>query len=72
MRRSRAKMHEGPIALSTYLASGAFRFSTLQTWLAELVSIGIYLVLSILLRQEGSAESKPVAGCDSETGAADT
>jgi hypothetical protein len=48
--------------------SAKFWSATLQTWQAEYLVIGVYLVLSIYLRQEGSAESKPTNSPDSETG----
>ncbi len=37
-------------------------------WEAEFGVIGIFIILSIFLREEGSAESKPVESTDEETG----
>ncbi len=51
-----------------YVASSSFWFSVLQCWEAEFAAIGIYIVLSIFLRQEGSPESKPVGAGDGQTG----
>jgi hypothetical protein len=44
--------------------------STLETWEAEYGVIALYIVLSIFLRQEGSAESKPPEAGDDSTGEA--
>ena len=57
-----------PLPVAAYLRSADFWARTLQTWEAEFVVLGIFLVLSIFLRQEGSAESKPVESGDAETG----
>ncbi|MGI8821557.1 MAG: DUF6766 family protein [Chthoniobacterales bacterium] len=46
----------------------AFWFRTLQTGEAEFGVIAVFVVLSIFLRQEGLAESKPVESSDEETG----
>lgn len=51
-----------------YLGTGAFWFTTTQTWEAEFGVIGAFLVLSIFLRQEGSPESKPVDAGNKTTG----
>ncbi len=47
--------------------SGSFR-QNFQTWQAEYLVIALYLVLSVFLRQQGSAESKPADASDGETG----
>lgn len=67
---TRAMMGEPMMSVASYLASPKFWSSTLQTWQAEYLSIAIYLVLSVFLRQEKSAESKPVESTDDETGEA--
>lgn len=51
-----------------YLWSARFWFDVLQTWQAEFFAMGLFLVLSIFLRQENSAESKPVWAPDDSTG----
>jgi hypothetical protein len=60
----------GQPALSSldFFFSAKFWFSTLQTWEAEYFAIGVYMILSIFLRQEGSPESKPVESSNEETG----
>ncbi|MGH6987729.1 MAG: DUF6766 family protein [Caulobacteraceae bacterium] len=55
-------------SFSAYASSSSFWFSVFQCWEAEFAAIGVYIVLSIFLRQEGSPESKPVDAGDKETG----
>lgn len=57
-----------PLSIGHYLVSSRFWWENFQTWEAEYLVIALYLVLSIFLRQEGSAESKPVDAADGETG----
>ncbi|HEY3661979.1 MAG TPA: DUF6766 family protein [Chthoniobacterales bacterium] len=58
-----------PVSVVSYFCTADFWFRTVQTWQAEFVIIGVFLVLSVFLRQENSAESKPVGSADNETGA---
>lgn len=51
-----------------YLWSSDFWFSTFQTWEAEFFAMGLFVVMTIYLRQKGSVESKPVGAGDTETG----
>lgn len=60
--------HHTPIALAQYLHSASFFFSLSQTWEAEFFVMGLYLLLSIFLRQKGSSESKPSKSGNQETG----
>jgi hypothetical protein len=50
-----------------YMATSQFWFESLQNWQSEFFSIGVMVVLSIVLRQRGSPESKPVAMAHAET-----
>lgn len=59
-----------PVSVRDYIFSGSFWFKTLQAWEAEFIAIFIFLILSIFLRQQGSAESKPLTASDQETGEA--
>jgi len=61
-------MHQPPIGLGAFAVSSTFWFETTQTWEAEFMAIGLYIFLSIYLRQEGSPESKPVDAGDNDTG----
>lgn len=48
------------LTLGQYMASADFWNRTLQNWQSEFLAVGSMVVLSIYLRQRGSAESKPV------------
>lgn len=63
----RALAGQIPISIEAFLVSAKFWSVTLQTWQAEYLVIVIYIVLSILLRQEASAESKPVESSNETT-----
>ena len=56
------------ISIGEYAVSSSFWFSVFQCWEAEFAAIGLYISLSIFLRQEGSPESKPVGASDWQTG----
>jgi hypothetical protein len=60
--------HHAPIAFTQYLHSASFLFSLGQTWEAEFFVMGLYLLLSIFLRQKGSSESKSSNSSNQETG----
>lgn len=57
--------HDGAaISYSHYLTTGHFREATFENWESEFLQMGAYVVLTVWLRQRGSAESKPVDGTD--------
>ena len=60
--------HLPPQAFGAYVASAGFWVTVFQCWEAEFFAIGVYIVLSIFLRQESSPESKPVGSSNAETG----
>ena len=60
--------HNAPATFSQYLHSANFLFSLAQTWEAEFFVMGVYLLLSIPLREVGSSESKPSGASNQETG----
>jgi hypothetical protein len=64
----RALGGEPPVSIGDYVVSARFWWENFQTWQAEYLVIALYLVFSVFLRQEGSAESKPADAPDSETG----
>lgn len=66
-----ALLHRPPISFGAFLISAEFWSSTLQTWQAEYLTIAVFIVLSVFLRQQGSAESKPVESSNKDTGKAD-
>ena len=64
----RTLRHLPPTSFGSYAGSPDFWFTVFQCWQAEFAGIGIYIVLSIFLRQESSSESKPVGASDEQTG----
>jgi hypothetical protein len=65
----RSVAHGGPtISLGRFLASSTFWFQSFQNWQSEFLSVAALVVLSIVLRQKGSSQSKRVAASHSETG----
>jgi hypothetical protein len=59
---------ESPVTLLQYPGTSAFWFESLQNWQSEFLALGVLLVLSVVLRQQGSPASKPVASPHEETG----
>jgi hypothetical protein len=51
-----------------YVGTAQFWFESLQNWQSEFFSIGMMVVLSIVLRQRRSPESKPVDSPHRQTG----
>lgn len=47
-----------PIGLPAYLGSPHFFEATFENWESEFLQMGMYVVLTVKLRQWGSAESK--------------
>ncbi|MCH5641212.1 DUF6766 family protein [Gordonia sp. ABSL49_1] len=48
------------VSLGQYLVSGDFVEATFENWESEFLQMGMYVVLTALLYQKGSSESKPV------------
>jgi O-antigen ligase len=46
------------LSLSAYLASGHFAEATSENWESEFLQMAAYVLLTVFLRQKGSAESK--------------
>ena len=51
-----------------YLGNSRLWFESFQNWQSEFLSVAAIVILSIFLRQQGSAQSKPVDEAHSETG----
>ncbi|EJW11603.1 hypothetical protein A33M_2962 [Rhodovulum sp. PH10] len=64
----RLRHGEAALDAGAFLLSAKLWFELFQTWQAEFFAMGTFLLLSIVLRQQGSAESKPVESSDDETG----
>lgn len=50
-----------PLSMSAYLHSGHFIQATFENWESEFLQMGLFVLLTISLRQKGSSESK---SCD--------
>jgi hypothetical protein len=65
-----ALSHGAPLKTALeYGVDPRFWFESFQNWQSEFLSTAAIVVLSIMLRQKGSPESKPVNASHSETGA---
>jgi hypothetical protein len=49
-----------PISLREYVAGGAFLESVFENWESEFFQMGLFVILTVFLRQKGSSESKPL------------
>jgi hypothetical protein len=56
------------VSMFGYLATPRFWLESLQNWQSEFLSVLAIVLLSIVLRQRGSPESKPVHAPHSQTG----
>jgi hypothetical protein len=50
------------LSIGQYLSSGHFMQATFENWESEFLQMGVYVLLTIGLRQKGSSESKPLEG----------
>ena len=57
-----------PAGVMEYVTSSQFWFESMQNWQSEFLSLLAMVVLTIFLREKGSAESKPVATPHGESG----
>lgn len=57
-----------PLTVGEYAVSSQFWFESMQNWQSEFLAVGALVVLSVFLRQRGSAQSKPVAAAHPEHG----
>jgi membrane protein implicated in regulation of membrane protease activity len=48
------------IELAAYVVSGNFWSATFENWESEFLQMGVYVLLTVWLRQKGSAESRPM------------
>lgn len=53
--------HRAPLGFWDYLHSGHFISATFENWESEFLQMGMYVLLTVSLRQKGSAESRPLA-----------
>ncbi|MEH1127479.1 DUF6766 family protein [Micromonospora sp. CPCC 206061] len=57
-----------PISAWTFLTTSDFWFQSMQNWQSEFLAVGALIVLSVVLRQHGSPQSKPVTASHAHTG----
>ncbi|HEV7806311.1 MAG TPA: DUF6766 family protein [Solirubrobacteraceae bacterium] len=57
----------GTVSWPTYITTSDFWNRTLQNWQSEFLAVGSMVILSVLLRQRGSPESKPVGAAHADT-----
>jgi hypothetical protein len=57
-----------PISVWRFLGTPEFWFQSMQNWQSEFLAVGALVTLSIVLRQHGSPESKPVTAPHGQTG----
>ena len=61
-------LHGKPgVGVLQFLASPQFWFQSMQNWQSEFLAVGMLVVLSVVLRQRGSSQSKPVGAPHDET-----
>ena len=62
---------EAGVTMLGYLGTARFWFESFQNWQSEFLSVAALTLLSIVLRQRGSPQSKPVASPHAQTGQPD-
>lgn len=63
-----AEHGEPSLQMNDYLRTGHFVEITAENWQSEFLALASMVLLSIVLRQRGSPESKPVDAPHGETG----
>jgi hypothetical protein len=61
---------EATTTILAYIGTSQFWFESFQNWQSEFLSVAALVLLSIVLRERGSPQSKPVAAAHAETGSA--
>lgn len=56
--QERLEQGQPPESLGTYLHGGHFLSATFENWESEFLQMGMYVLLTVWLRQKGSAESR--------------
>ncbi|HYG06194.1 MAG TPA: DUF6766 family protein [Stenotrophomonas sp.] len=62
-----ARAHQPLLDLWEYLHTGHFVSATFENWESEFLQMGMYVLLTVKLRQVGSAESRPLDPAEEET-----
>lgn len=53
---------QAPLSINEYAVSGHFIQATFENWESEFLQMALYVLLTVSLRQKGSAESKSMEG----------
>ena len=53
---------EAQLSLADYLGTGHFGEAVFENWESEFLQMGLFVLLTVGLRQKGSPESKPLSG----------
>lgn len=62
-------MHgDQPVSVGQFITTSTFWFQSFQNWQSEFLAVAVLVLLSVVLRQRGSPESKPVAAPHDHTG----
>jgi hypothetical protein len=57
---------QSAVTMLRFMGTAEFWFQSMQNWQSEFLAILAMVILSVFLRQQGSAESKPVDAANSE------
>lgn len=60
LQRTISPVPQPPLSWPQFVGSSEFWFQSFQNWQSEFLSVGVLVILSVFLRQKGSAQSKPV------------
>lgn len=60
--QERADKNKPPLTVGQYFTSGHFVSATFENWESEFLQMGIYVLLTVALRQKGSSESRKLKG----------
>ncbi|MBN6150199.1 hypothetical protein JR065_07590 [Xanthomonas sp. AmX2] len=60
LNQERAEHGWALLSMWEYLRSGHFVSATFENWESEFLQMGMYVLLTVKLRQKGSAESRPI------------
>jgi hypothetical protein len=61
-----ARHGQPALGFAAYLVSGDFWSATFENWESEFLQMGVYVLLTVWLRQQGSAESRPMEESEEE------
>jgi len=60
----RVQHGEPGLSLSEYVTTGHFGEAVFENWESEFLQMGLFVILTVGLRQKGSPESKPITGSE--------